>query len=181
MSIVVDPVGPAPQRDRSTDVPAGGLDTDARWLRRAVALATANVAEGGGPFGAVVVAGDVEVATGQNRVTRDLDPTAHAEVQAIRAACRAAGTFALDGMTLYTSCEPCPLCLAACLWARLDRVVFSADRHDASRGGFDDSAFYELFAQDRAVWDRTRVHELRLPESTRPFDAWLTHTARTDY
>lgn len=174
MSIVADPVGTAPQPDQQTDA-------DARWLRRAVALATANVAEGGGPFGAVVVAGGVEVAVGQNRVTRDLDPTAHAEVQAIRAACRAAGTFALDGMTLYTSCEPCPLCLAASLWARLDRVVFSADRHDASRGGFDDSAFYELFARDRGAWDRTRVHELRLPESTGPFDAWLTHTSRTAY
>lgn len=194
MSIDVDPVSTAARTAsaaaHATTVPAApttaptvaqGTPEDARWLRRAVELATANVAEGGGPFGAVVVAGGVEVAVGQNRVTRDLDPTAHAEVQAIRAACREAGSFALDGMTLYTSCEPCPLCLAACLWARLDRVVFSADRHDASRGGFDDSAFYELFARDRGTWDRTRVHELRLPESTRPFDAWLTHAARTDY
>ncbi len=171
MSIVVDPVGAAPR-----------TAADERWLRRAVELATSNVADGGGPFGAVVVGpSGVEVAAGQNRVTRDLDPTAHAEVQAIRAACRAAGSFALDGMTLYTSCEPCPLCLAASLWARLDRVVFSADRHDASRGGFDDSAFYELFARDRSTWDVTRVHELRLPESTRPFDTWLSHTSRTDY
>jgi len=181
MSIVVDPVaGTAHHAASPPDVDAR-TDVDARWLARAVELATANVAEGGGPFGAVVVASGVEVAVGQNRVTRDLDPTAHAEVQAIRAACRAAGTFALDGMTLYTSCEPCPLCLAACLWARLDRVVFSADREDAARGGFDDSAFYELFARDRATWDRTRVVGRRLPGSTDPFDAWLAHTARTSY
>ncbi|MCC2335504.1 nucleoside deaminase [Cellulomonas wangsupingiae] len=188
MSIVVDPVATAgrhaaPADPRTAPDPRTDTDTpaDARWLRRAVDLATANVADGGGPFGAVVVAEGVEVAVGQNRVTRDLDPTAHAEVQAIRAACRAAGTFALDGMTLYTSCEPCPMCLAACLWSRVDRVVFSADRHDAGRGGFDDSVFYELLARDRVTWDRTRVTALRLPESTHPFDAWLTHTARTAY
>ena len=190
MSIVVDPVAaagrhtaprPADARTAPGARTDARTDTDAHWLRRAVDLATANVAQGGGPFGAVVVGGGVEVAVGQNRVTRDLDPTAHAEVQAIRAACRSAGTFALDGMTLYSSCEPCPMCLAACLWARVERVVFSADRHDASRGGFDDSAFYELLARDRATWDRTRVSALRLAESTHPFDAWLTHSARTAY
>lgn len=186
MSIVADPAARAARVGRHVAAPPAAASphdpaADARWLARAVELATANVHDGGGPFGAVVVADGVEVAVGQNRVTRDLDPTAHAEVQAIRAACRAADTFALDGMTLYTSCEPCPLCLAACLWARLDRVVFSADRHDASRGGFDDTAFYELFARDRATWDRTRVHELRLAQSTDPFDAWLRHTSRTAY
>ncbi|MBO3094337.1 nucleoside deaminase [Cellulomonas dongxiuzhuiae] len=186
MSIVIDPVGTTRRTAAPADrpVPARAdlpTDADARWLRRAVDLAAANVAQGGGPFGAVVVADGIEVAVGQNRVTRDLDPTAHAEVQAIRAACRAAGTFALDGMTLYTSCEPCPMCLAASLWTRLDRVVFAADRHDASRGGFDDSAFYELLAVDRSTWDRTRVQELRLPGCTRPFDAWLAQAARTAY
>ncbi len=93
------------------------------------------------------------LAEGQNRVTATLDPTAHAEVVAIRAACQAIGDFSLAGATLYTSCEPCPLCLSAALWARVDRVVFAADRHDAARGGFDDREFYELFARDRATWD----------------------------
>ncbi len=181
MSIVVDPVAGTAHRAASPPDVDVQTDADARWLARAVELATANVAAGGGPFGAVVVADGVEVSVGQNRVTRDLDPTAHAEVQAVRAACRAAGTFALDGMTLYTSCEPCPMCLAACLWARLDRVVFGADREDAARGGFDDSAFYELLESDRATWDRTRVAALRLPGCTDPFDAWLAHAARTAY
>lgn len=172
MSIVSDPV-----RSGTTDL----TDADAHWLARAVELATANVTDGGGPFGAVIVRDDVEIATGQNRVTRDLDPTAHAEVQAIRNACRALDSFSLAGTTLYTSCEPCPLCLAASLWARIDRVVHAADRHDAARGGFDDSAFYELFARDSTTWDAPRVQSLRVPSSSRPFDTWLAHTARTAY
>lgn len=154
--------------------------SDASWLDDAVALATANVAAGGGPFGAVIVRDGVHVASGQNRVTRDLDPTAHAEVQAIRAACLIEGSFSLAGATLYTSCEPCPLCVSASLWARLDRIVFAADRHDAARGGFDDLEFYELFASDRATWP-TRIESLRVPHSAAPFDAWLGNRDRTDY
>ncbi len=153
---------------------------DARWLARAIDLATTNVAEGGGPFGAVIVRGGELVSTGQNRVTRDLDPTAHAEVMAIRAACTSVGDFSLAGATLYTSCEPCPLCVSASLWARLDRVVFAADRHDAARGGFDDLEFYELFARDRATWP-TAVEGIRLDGSEAPFTAWLASTTRTDY
>jgi len=97
---------------------AGGYwtEADAAHLERAVELATRNVADGGGPFGAIVVAADgTVIGEGQNRVTRDLDPSAHAEVQAIRAACRAIGDFSLAGATLYTSCEPCPMCMAATL------------------------------------------------------------------
>ncbi|MGA8254963.1 MAG: nucleoside deaminase, partial [Nocardioides sp.] len=126
--------------------------TDEQWLTRAIELAVSNVTDGGGPFGAVIVRDDALLATGQNRVTRDLDPTAHAEVLAIRAACLAVGDFSLVGCTLYASCEPCPLCVSSALWARLDRVVYAADRHDAARGGFDDRAFYELFSQERGTW-----------------------------
>ncbi|WP_284534409.1 nucleoside deaminase [Nocardioides sp. T2.26MG-1] len=97
--------------------------TDDHWLSRAVELAVENVAAGGGPFGAVIVHDGTLVAEGQNRVTRDLDPTAHAEVSAIRRACASLRVFSLVGCVLYTSCEPCPLCLTASLWARLDRVV----------------------------------------------------------
>lgn len=154
--------------------------SDRTWLAQAVELAVANVADGGGPFGAVVVRDGVVVATGQNRVTRDLDPTAHAEVTAIRTACRSLGTFALDGCTLYASCEPCPLCLTASLWARLDRVVYAADRHDAARGGFDDLAFYELLARDRDTWPMPVV-TAGLEAATTPFDAWLSRSDRTHY
>jgi guanine deaminase len=154
--------------------------TDAAWLARAIGLAVANVEDGGGPFGAVIVRGGRLVSTGQNRVTRDLDPTAHAEVEAIRAACSIVGDFALTGMTLYSSCEPCPLCVSAALWARIDRVVYAADREDAARGGFDDREFYELFARDRGTWP-TRIDALRADDASAPFDAWLGDSTRTDY
>jgi guanine deaminase len=153
---------------------------DEQWLARTIELAVANVADGGGPFGAVIVRDGGLLSEGQNRVTRDNDPTAHAEVVAIRRACATIGDFSLAGATLYTSCEPCPLCLSASLWARLDRVVFAADRHDAARGGFDDLEFYELFARDRSSWD-VRVDAVRLDDAARPFDAWLAKTDRTDY
>lgn len=153
---------------------------DQRWLDEAVGLATRNVTEGGGPFGALVVCEGEVVATGVNRVTRDNDPTAHAEVVAIRAACTALGDFSLAGCVLFTSCEPCPLCLASALWARMDRVVYAADRDDAARGGFDDRAFYELFGQPREVWPLA-VQQLRLPVAAAPFDAWLADAARTHY
>lgn len=153
---------------------------DQAWLRRAVELAVANVGEGGGPFGAVVVKDGDVVATGQNRVTRDLDPTAHAEVMAIRAACARLGEFALSGCTLYASCEPCPLCVSASLWARVDRVVYAADRDDAARGGFDDRMFYDLFARDRATWPMP-VSAMSLDGSFAPFTAWLDQAGRTPY
>ena len=162
---------------------SGGIATsdDAAHLARAVELAVQNVAAGGGPFGALIVGPDGAVlAEGQNRVTRDLDPTAHAEVVAIRRACQAAGSFSLAGSTLYTSCEPCPLCLSAALWARVDRVVFAADRHDAATGGFDDREFYELFARDRSTW-HIPIDSVRPDNASAPFDAWLAHEHRTDY
>lgn len=154
---------------------------DAHWLAYAVELATRNIDEGGGPFGAVIVRDDAIVATGQNRVTRDNDPTAHAEVVAIRAAGRQLGDFNLAGTALFSSCEPCPLCLSAALWARVDRVVFAADRSDAARAGFDDSAFYELWAQNRSEWTVPLVAVNRVDGAERPFDAWLRNTARVEY
>jgi guanine deaminase len=154
------------------------LDHD--WLEQAVANAAKNVAEGGGPFGALIVMDNQLVSTGVNRVTRDMDPTAHAEVTAIRAACRVRGDFHIPGAVLYTSCEPCPLCMASALWARVSRVVYAADRNDAARGGFDDREFYDLFARDRSTWD-TKVEELRLEDSTLPFDTWLAKPDRVEY
>ena len=155
-------------------------DIDAEWLALAIELATRNVSDGGGPFGAVVVRDGEVLAAGQNRVTATLDPTAHAEVVAIRAACQAVQDFSLVGATLYTSCEPCPLCLSASLWARLDRVVYAADRDDAARGGFDDRDFYELFSRDRDEW-HLDVSNVRPENASAPFDAWLERHDRTHY
>lgn len=156
------------------------MSDDDAWLARAIDLAVRNVARGGGPFGAVVVRDDTLVAVGQNAVTRQLDPTAHAEIQAIRAACREVGDFSLAGMVLYASCEPCPMCIGAALWARLDRVVHAADREDAARGGFDDRWFHDLFGRDRATWP-IRVEALRVADSLAPFEAWLADAARVPY
>ncbi|MGC5167386.1 nucleoside deaminase [Luteimicrobium sp. DT211] len=154
---------------------------DEAWLARTVELAVANVTAGGGPFGAVVVRAGLLVAEGANSVTRDNDPTAHAEVNAVRAAGRALGTFDLGGTTLYSSCEPCPLCLSAALWARVDRVVFAADRNDAALAGFDDDEFYARWATDRATWPSPRVASQRIATATLPFERWSVHAARVEY
>jgi guanine deaminase len=156
------------------------MSSDAQWIARSIELALQNVAAGGGPFGALIVRDGAVVAEGQNRVTRDNDPTAHAEVVAIRAACASVGDFSLASATLYTSCEPCPLCLSAALWARVDRVVFAADRNDAAEGGFDDREFYDLFSRDRSTW-HIPVDSVRPADAAAPFDAWRAHDARTDY
>ena len=150
------------------------------WLREAVALAERNVADGGGPFGALVARGSEIISTGVNRVTPDLDPTAHAEVVAIRAACRALGDFKLTGCVLVSSCEPCPLCLSAALWARVDTVLYAADRHDAEAAGFDDRVFYDVFSLPQPQWPLKVAHQ-RTGTETAPFTAWDTKPDRTDY
>ncbi|MCK3771103.1 nucleoside deaminase [Microbacterium aerolatum] len=155
-------------------------DTDRGFLRQAVKLAVENVADGGGPFGAVVVRGGEVIGTGQNRVTRDHDPSAHAEVVALRAAGQRIRDFSMEGATLYSSCEPCPMCMAAALWARVDRVVYAADRQDAATGGFDDLEFYRLFETDRSEWTLP-VDAVRLPDATAPFDKWLASDNRAEY
>ncbi len=123
---------------------------DPRLMRAAVDEALAGLAGGdGGPFGAVVVRDGVVIARGHNQVVGNADPTAHAEVQAIRAACRQLGTFDLSGCEIYATCEPCPMCFAAIHWARLDRVVYGATRADAAAVGFDDAAIYDVLAGSR--------------------------------
>ncbi|RAX47647.1 nucleoside deaminase [Arthrobacter sp. AQ5-06] len=149
------------------------------FLEQAIMLAVRNVADGGGPFGALVVTPDGRVHEGVNRVTRDNDPTAHAEVVAIRAAAAASATFDLSGAVLYTSCEPCPLCLSAALWARIDRVYFAADRHGAAAAGFDDAVFYDFFNGTRP--ELLPVAQAAIPTSDAPFDAWRRNAERTDY
>ena len=151
-----------------------------RHMRRALALACDSVAAGGGPFGAVVARGADPVAEGTNRVTEMLDPTAHAEITAIRRACAALGRFDLRGLTLYSSCEPCPMCLAAIHWARLDAVRFAGSREDAAAAGFDDALLYREVALPP---ERRSVPARRLlaAEGRRPFDAWMARPDRVPY
>nr|WP_223208210.1 nucleoside deaminase [Actinopolyspora erythraea] len=150
------------------------------WMQEAIRLATDSVARGGGPFGAVIGRGEEIVATGTNMVTTNLDPTAHAEVTAIRNACLALNSFKLDGCVLITSCEPCPMCMASALWARVDRIGYAADRDDAAVAGFDDRAFYELFTDPDAVWP-TPVRRIEAGNRTEPFDAWRNKADRVEY
>ena len=156
------------------------LSVEQEWLDEAVRIATHNVENGGGPFGALIVKDGEVVSTGVNRVTANLDPTAHAEVVAIRAACQALGTFKLDGCVLVSSCEPCPMCLSSALWARVDRILYTADRHEAAKAGFDDRAFYELFDRPRETWT-VPVTRLSAKDGFAPFAAWLDKSDRTDY
>lgn len=150
-------------------------------MRRTLELAVENVRAGrGGPFAALVLKDGAVIAEGTNRVTTAHDPTAHAEVMAIRAACEALDTYTLDGCTLVTSCEPCPMCLGAVYWARLDRVVFAATHAEAAEVGFDDSHIYDEIEKsppDRAL-PMTRV---LADEGRRPFEAWTEYDGRVEY
>ena len=150
------------------------------FMRKAIALAVENVKNGGGPFGAVIVKNGEIVSTGVNRVTVDNDPTAHAEVSAIRAACVSLGTFNLEGCVLYTSCEPCPMCLAAIYWAHIDKVYYGANQYDAANAGFDDSFIYremELKQEQRSKPVENILHD----EAIAPFDAWRGKDDRIEY
>ena len=132
------------------------------YLERAIELAGIGMAQGhGGPFGAVVVRGDQILAEAFNQVTGSHDPTAHAEVGAIRTACRALGTFSLAGCEIYSSCEPCPMCLSAIYWARLDRLYFAATRTDAAEIGFDDAFLYTELTLDPTERQLPSVQALR--------------------
>lgn len=151
------------------------------FLRRAIRLAVENVESGrGGPFGAVIVKDGQVVAEGANHVTTQHDPTAHAEIVAIRAACARLDTFELRGCTLYSSCEPCPMCLAAIYWARLDALYFAAGKDDASAAGFDDSFLYtQIPLPPEARTLPTR--RLLAPEGGHPFALWRASVSKIPY
>jgi guanine deaminase len=161
--------------------PSPEIDADERLLREAIRLSRTRMRQGrGGPFGAVVARGGVIVARGWNAVTSDRDPTAHAEIVAIRRACRKLGTFQLSGCVLYTSCEPCPMCLAAAYWARVDRLVCAANRDDAARAGFDDALIYDEIPLPPKVRS-LRMDTLLRPEAVAVFDEWLEKPDRVPY
>lgn len=117
------------------------------YIKRTIELASRNIDSGGGPFGAIIVRNGKVLVEASNRVTPDNDPTAHAEIVAIREAARAIGNFDLSDCILYASCEPCPMCLGAIYWARIPMVCYAADRHDAEAAGFDDSFIYDELAK----------------------------------
>ena len=154
---------------------------DETFMQEAIELAIENVRTGrGGPFGALVVKDGEVVARGTNLVTASNDPTAHAEVVAIRAACRSLRSFQLDECDLYTSCEPCPMCLGAIYWARLRRVFYGGTHEDAAAAGFDDHFIYEELALppgERHIEMVPLLHD----EAQRAFDAWNEQEGRVEY
>ena len=155
--------------------------SDAEFMQCALDLAVHHVHTGrGGPFAALVVQDGGLVAAGANRVTTQHDPTAHAEVVAIRAACHMLKTFDLSGCTLYTTCEPCPMCMGAIYWARLDRVVYAATREDAAAAGFDDAHFYEQIRKPLSERDLP-MDTCLTGEADRPFEAWTAYSDRVRY
>jgi guanine deaminase len=151
------------------------------FMQQAIALATENVVSGrGGPFGAVIVRDGKVLATGANCVTAANDPTAHAEVTAIRNACTALATFQLAGCHIYTSCEPCPMCLAAIYWARCEAIFYGSTAADAADAGFDDSFLYQEVA--RPLDQRSIPITNLLPEEAiASFNAWKAYATRIDY
>jgi guanine deaminase len=151
------------------------------FLRQAIALATRNVTSGnGGPFAALVVRDGKVVAEGTNIVTATNDPTAHGEVTAIRNACKALNTFSLEDCELYTSCEPCPMCLAASHWARLDAVYYAASAEDAAKAGFDDAFLYDEFRKEASLRSLPEAQFLR-DEAWSSFAAWMVATNKIPY
>jgi guanine deaminase len=153
---------------------------DNSLVRQVIDLAVENVRRGGGPFAALVVKDGVVISTGANQVTRSNDPTAHAEIVAIREACRVLGGFQLDGCDLYASCEPCPMCLGALYWARPARIFFAATHSDASAAGFDDSFIYRQLAAPPSERTIPMIH-VADARATRPFEEWRGKADRTEY
>jgi guanine deaminase len=155
-------------------------DMSIGFMRRAIALAHENIRTGGGPFAAVVVKDGRVIAEGANRVTTANDPTAHAEIVAIRAACQVLKSFQLTECDLYSSCEPCPMCLGAIYWARPARVFYAGMARDAAAVGFDDAFIYEEIALPH-VSRRIPMTGVLREEGIAIFDTWAAKTDKTPY
>lgn len=157
------------------------MQSNPEFMKQAIELATGNVTSGrGGPFGAVIVRDEAVIATGVNLVTATNDPTAHAEVVAIRDACAAIKDFSLAGCAIYTSCEPCPMCLAAISWSRMEKIYYCATAADAAAAGFDDAFLYDEL---RKHIGKRKIPEQRLlaDRANESFEAWRRYTTRVNY
>lgn len=156
-------------------------NTDSEFLLEAISLARKNATStGGGPFGAIIVKDGKIISKASNTVTVDSDPTAHAEVNAIRSASKVLGSFDLSGCILYTSCEPCPMCLSAAYWAHIERIVYAADRADAAKAGFDDDFIYKELAlpmSQRSV----KIDRMMPLEGLVPFQLWMENDKKIEY
>ena len=155
-------------------------EQDKAFMREAIRLANESVNRGGGPFGAVIVKDGEVIAGNSNSVTIDNDPTAHAEVNAIRLACKKLGTFDLSGCEIYASCEPCPMCLAAIYWARIDKLYYANTKADADNIGFSDNFIYEEFAKPESQRS-IKVTAMLRDEAIAAFKKWENKEDKTEY
>lgn len=150
------------------------------FMRRAIALSETSVINGGGPFGAVITRGNEIISEESNSVTRDNDPTAHAEINAIRKAALKLGSFDLSGCDIYCSCEPCPMCFGAIYWAHLDKIYYACSRTDAANAGFDDELIYREISL--CPKERKKQMERLLPsEAKHAFEMWAADDVKTKY
>ena len=156
------------------------MENNEKFMRLAIEKSLESVDNGGGPFGAVVVKDGEVVAIASNSVTIDNDPTAHAEVNAIRMACKKLGTFDLSGCEIYASCEPCPMCLASIYWARIGKLYYANTKVDADKIGFSDSFIYEEFAKPESERSIKVVKMLR-NEAIQAFENWKNKEDKTEY
>ena len=149
-------------------------------MKRAIELSIKSVNNGGGPFGSVIVKGDKIIAEGSNKVTSNNDPTAHGEIVAIREACKKLNNFSLNGCELYSTCEPCPMCLSAIYWARIDKIYYANTREDARKIDFDDSLIYTELQKNI---DKRKIPMIQMmrKEALKAFELWHTKTDKVKY
>ena len=149
-------------------------------MKRAIELSIKSVNNGGGPFGCVIVKDEKIISEGSNKVTSSNDPTAHGEIVAIREACKSINNFSLNGCELYSTCEPCPMCLAAIYWARIDKVYYANTRKDAQKIGFDDSLIYSEFKKSI---DKRKISMIQMMrnEALKAFELWDKKTDKVKY
>lgn len=153
-----------------------------QFMRRAIELARAGMNNNdGGPFGCIVVKNGEIIGEGNNRVTSTNDPTAHAEIVAIREACRSLNAFQLDGCSIYTSCEPCPMCLGAIYWARPERIYIACGRIDAANAGFDDAFIYDELCDKDGFQRRYPYSVLLRDEGLKVFENWVAKPDKIEY
>lgn len=153
---------------------------DEHFLQITIEIAEKNIAIGGGPFGAIIVKNGNIIASSGNKVRIMNDPTAHAEIEAIRLACSKIKSFSLENCTIFSSCEPCPMCLGAIYWAKISRLVYGASKKDAARGGFDDNKIYTEIAKPNEDREIPTFH-LALPEAQQVFEKWINTPDKLKY
>lgn len=156
------------------------MSDDKKFLRKAIEIASSGISSGGGPFGAVISKEGILIAGSNNRVVLNADPTAHAEILAIREAARFLGTHDLNGCVLYTSCEPCPMCLGAIYWSGIKRVVYASGRHDAAAAGFVDELIYNEISLDPSKRQVSFLH-MEDHEASEVFRKWEEYDGKTTY